>query len=187
MLLPELEDLVRGRGKKVKPVKDTPYGRELLSLTSKTAEPDIGGDFERAFVQAVAAGADYASAAKRFGISYEMAQYTVRRLIRRYDAMLKLAKGLKVLRAKQVELSNEGLTNTQREALVMLLAGDSQSDVALSINITQAAVSSRLRLASKLLQKVAEREQWAIPLAEAVKVRRSRNTLTTFQRKGTKS
>lgn len=175
---------MRGRGKKVKPVRETPYGKQLLALVGRIGDADMGGDFERAFVLAVSDGDDYATAAGRFDISYEMAQYTVRRLIRRYDAMLKLADGLAVLRARRDELSDAGLTDTQREALSMLLAGKSQAHVAARLGITQAAVSSRLRLASKLLQEVAERAEWAAPLAAAVKVRRSRNTLTTFQRKG---
>ena len=42
---------------------------------------------------------------------------------------------------------------------------------------------SRLRLASRLLREVAITSDWAEPLAEAVEVRRSRNTLTAFPRK----
>lgn len=175
---------MRGRGKKVKPVRETPYGEQLLALAGRIGAADMGGDFERDFVAAVADGDDYASVAARFDISYEMAQYTVRRLIRRYEAMLTLAAGLAVLRAREDELADAGLTDTQREALSMLLAGKSQAHVAKRLDITQAAVSSRLRLASKLLQEIAGREEWVAPLAEAVKVRRSRNTLTAFQRKG---
>lgn len=166
----------------MKPVRDTRYGGRLLVLAPKVGD-GAGGDFERDFVLAVEAGDDYATAAARFGISYEMAQYTVRRLIRRYEALLKLAAGLEVLESRRDELADAGLTGTQREALRMLLTGKSQAFVAGRLGITQAAVSSRLRLASRLLREVAITSDWAEPLAEAVEVRRSRNTLTAFQRK----
>jgi DNA-binding CsgD family transcriptional regulator len=171
-----------GRGKKVKPIRETKYGRQLLTLSASAV--DRGGDFERGFLDAVSAGDDYASVAGRFGISYEMAQYTVRRLIRRYEALAKLAEGLIVLELHRDRLAEAGLTDTQREALVMLLAGRSQAHVARELDITQAAVSSRLRLASRLLKEAATAGEWVKPLADAVAVRRSRNTLTAFQRKG---
>jgi len=171
-----------GRGKKVKPVRETRYGLRLLELSAVAS--DRGGDFERGFLGAVSDGDDYASVAGRFGISYEMAQYTVRRLIRRYEALAKLAEGLAALKAHRARLTEAGLTGTQYEALVMLLAGRSQAHVAGELGITQAAVSSRLRLASRLLKGAAADGEWARPLVEAVAVRRSRNTLTAFQRKG---
>lgn len=173
------------RGKKVKPIRETEYGKQLLHCVTKLDEKSCGGAFEAEFVRAVASGDDYATVAGRFNISYEMAQYTVRRLLRRYDALLKLQAGLTVLREREADLASAGLTDTQREALLMLLAGRSQAYVASALQITQAAVSSRLRLASKFLEKVvsAEGQEWTSPLAEAVRVRRSRNTLTSFQRK----
>lgn len=173
------------RGKKVKPIRETAYGRQLLGRVAKLDEESWGGAFEAEFVRAVAGGDDYATAAGRFSISYEMAQYTVRRLLRRYDALLKLQAGLAVLEGREADLAAAGLTDTQREALLMLLAGRSQAHVAGSLRITQAAVSSRLRLASKFLERSAadEGHDWMAPLAEAVRVRRSRNTLTAFQRK----
>ena len=172
-----------GRGKKVKPIRETVYGRQLLERVAKLDEGSWGGAFEAEFVRAVAGGDDYATTASRFNISYEMAQYTVRRLLRRYDALLKLEAGLIVLRDRKADLAAAGLTETQREALLMLLAGRSQAHVAESLQITQAAVSSRLRLASKFLERTVEDQGWIAPLALAVRVRRSRNTLTAFQRK----
>ncbi len=173
------------RGKKVKPIRETAYGRQLLERVANLDEEFWGGAFEAEFVRAVVGGDDYATVAGRFGISYEMAQYTVRRLLWRYDAILKLQAGLVVLNDRKTDLAAAGLTDTQREALLMLLAGRSQAHVAGSLQITQAAVSSRLRLASKFLEKFStdEGNEWMFPLAEAVRIRRSRNTLTAFQRK----
>jgi len=166
----------------VKAVRETSYGRQLLERADSVGAESMGGEFETLFVGAIRSGDDYATAAARFGMSYEMAQYTVRRLLRRYDALLVLRVGLDVLESRRRELAEIGLTDTQREALSMLLAGRSQAYVAKTLGITQAAVSSRLRLASKFLDSSAKWD-WILPLAEAVRVRRKRNTLTTFQRK----
>ena len=152
---------MKSRGKKVKPVRDTLYGRDLLAESKRLEPGRWGGEFETAFIECIGKGLDYASIAKRFGISYEMAQYTVRRLLMRYRVLGVLDKGLDVMRNH----------------------GDKIASTAL--HITQAAVSSRLRLASRLLNKAAEGENndWIQPLVEAVKIRRNRNTITGFQRK----
>ena len=176
---------MKSRGKKVKPVRDTIYGRDLLA-ESKLLDPSRwGGDFESAFIKRVGEGLDYASIAERFDMSYEMAQYTVRRLLMRYRVLGILDKGLEVMQNHGDRIASTGLTATQKEVLQMLLAGKSQAEASQTLRITQAAVSSRLRLASKLLNKAAEDEDndWIQPLVEAVKIRRNRNTITSFQRK----
>ena len=176
---------MKSRGKKVKPVRDTLYGRDLLAESKRLEPGRWGGEFETAFIECVGKGLDYASIAKRFGISYEMAQYTVRRLLMRYRVLGVLDKGLDVMRNHGDKIASTGLTATQTEVLQMLLAGGSQAEAAQALHITQAAVSSRLRLASRLLNKAAEGENndWIQPLVEAVKIRRNRNTITGFQRK----
>lgn len=176
---------MKSRGKKVKPVRDTLYGRDLLA-ESKLLDPSRwGGDFETEFIKCVGEGLDYTSIARRFDMSYEMAQYTIRRLLMRYRVLGVLDKGLGVMRNHGDKIASAGLTTTQAEVLQMLLAGRSQAAAAKSLQITQAAVSSRLRLASKLLNKVAKEDgnDWIKPLVEAVKIRRDRNTITSFQRK----
>lgn len=174
---------MKARGKKIKPIRDTLYGGDLLKCAAELDSGSLGGDFEVKFIRTVKGGADYAAAASKFNISYEMAQYTVRRLLKRYRAMADLHKGLKVLVDRDDDLTAIGLTQTQREALQMLLTGKSQAAVAGRLGITQAAVSSRLRLASKFLDSMAPVHEWVTPLAKAVTVRRKRNTLTSFQRK----
>lgn len=176
---------MKSRGKKVKPVRDTLYGRNLLA-ESKLLDPSRwGGNFETEFIEYVGEGLDYASIAKHFDMSYEMAQYTVRRLLMRYRVLGTLDKGLNVMESHSDKINSTGLTATQIEVLRMLLTGKSQAEAAKTLHITQAAVSSRLRLASKLLNKAAKDDgnDWIQPLVEAVEIRRNRNTITSFQRK----
>ena len=176
---------MKSRGKKVKPVRNTLYGRDLLA-ESKLLDPDRwGGSFETEFIRRVGKGLDYASIARRFDMSYEMAQYTVRRLLIRYRVLGVLDKGLEVMRNHCDKIASAGLTATQKEVLQMLLAGRSQAEAAKTLHITQAAVSSRLRLASRLLNKAVKDDgnDWIKPLVEAVETRRNQNTITSFQRK----
>jgi len=138
-----------GKGKRheyaVAPARELKWGSRLLAI--EPPEDELG----RLVLEAVRSGCTMRQLSVTLGTSWELTHYYVKRLVERDQARKTMKVALDVLEGNLAP-AHQLLTTTQIEAVRIMLAGASQQDAGDMLGITQAAVSSRVRLARKALR-----------------------------------